>query len=517
MSSVRTKLFLSIGSIRVLSNYARLAVTFTSGLITVRVMGEIGTAALSTYLLTLALTGFAQFGKIVLRESAIPLLGLHWSEDSKRLSFAARTVIHGSVFAATFAAIAFVLFWITADLFDTGILRPSSVAIAFTCAGLQLIVSSLAMPALSALLVSKRLIAYNLALAMERLAEVIAVFAVYLLLSEESQSVQFSVFYVIATFLYIGVQGFVWLAASSGGSRALFALQSTTASWRDEVAFIRPFASYNLMIVIGFLLHQRLSTLLGNVLYGEEGILLFGIAFILVSYMHQITLGLAIGLDAFASRLRSGEDGQELLISSTIAQAAVAAMTLTSIWILGEPMVRLWVGGTLEDSGVGSRDIAFVASILTIGTFARTVSESWMKILNGRGAVGDYAPSIFAGALIHASILVLVAIAALEMGVAIPLIAASYSAIHVVVHLWVVPGRVGTRMGVPRTALLRIVAFWIVLFAGLAMACTAAASWLYILLAPTLTVLFLSLGGRRLVRLVAGLGSRHAASTDGAR
>ncbi|MFO6464829.1 hypothetical protein ACK8OR_10580 [Jannaschia sp. KMU-145] len=473
---------------RILSNYGRLAVTFASGLLIIRLIGGIDAGMLAAYLLIVAITGFAQIGKIVLQESAVPILGASWAGPPTRAADAVATVRRAAVLAALIGGLGFAVFTIFAGS-GLGEIASGPLRIALACAAIQLVASSLATPALYGLLVSGRVIAFNVALTAERLAELAAILLTVWLVTDTGPNTGLVAFYAGATILYCAVQALVVLAGRRTDPR--HRESNSVGPGQPDLALLRNLVGYNLLIVVGFLLHLRLGTLAVTFAYGPAGTLALGMAFLMMAYARQATMGLVIGLDASISRMREEAEASRLLRQSTYLQAVFAAFPLVGLWLLAEPLLRLWLGPALTEGSVRVELIAWAVRLLIVGAYARAVSEPWMKLLNGRGAVGDYAPALFRGALLNAGILGTVLIWQPPLGMAIVVIGSAFSVIHLVVHLWVLPRAVARRLGGTAGRLWGIAVAPLVAAAALAVMCLwlpGSAQWIYLPVAMALMV-----------------------------
>ncbi|WP_298436733.1 hypothetical protein [uncultured Jannaschia sp.] len=471
---------------RILSNYGRLAVTFASGLLIIRLLGGIDADMLAAYLLIVAITGFAQIGKIVLQESAVPILGASWAGPPTRAADAVATVRRAAVLAALIGGLGFAAFTMFAGP-GLGEIASGPLRIAMACAAIQLVASSLATPALYGLLVSGRVIAFNLALTAERLAELGAILLVVWLVTDPDPNTGLVAFYVVATIIYCAVQALVVLAGRKTSPQ--HQESSSVGSGHPDLALLRNLVGYNLLIVVGFLLHLRLGTLAATFAYGPAGTLALGMAFLMMAYTRQATMGLVIGLDASISRMRHAAEASRLLRQSTYLQAVFAAFPLVGLWLLAEPLLQIWLGPALLGGDVRVELIAWAVRLLIVGAYARAVSEPWMKLLNGRGAVGDYAPALFFGALLNAGVLGAVLFWQPSLGMAIAMITSAFSAIHLVVHLWVLPRAVARRLGGTAGRLWGIAIAPLALASALAVMCLwlpGSAQWIYVPVAMVL-------------------------------
>lgn len=439
---------------RIVSNYLRLLVTFASGLLIVRLLAEMGASTLNIYLIVVSGTGFAFFMKIVMQESVVPLLGLSF-EGRENRSFA-RTYWVSFLFAgiaSLFASAIFFALWLMRDKFDSGNLPVSTFALALASGALRTIVSSLATPPLQAVLVAGRVVAYNALLAAERLVDLVAVVAILLFATRATEAAQADMFFLSSAILYALVQAAAFVIARSTDRR--FGLHPVRIG-REDFVWTRGIFGWNIAIVVAFLLYLRFSTLAVNIAFGEGPTLVLGLVFLLIGYQRQISMGLVIGLDAMVARVYGGGAGdhgksaaiRDMILRSTYVQSVFSFGSVTILWVLADPLFRYWLGDSLHGSGWDVETAATLFRIMSLGVLARSLSENWMKILNGRGRVGTYAPWLLAGGAVYA-VIVLAGVILTKSADAVLLgLAVAFSSVYILNHIGVVPWRLVSEMGV---------------------------------------------------------------------
>lgn len=161
--------------------------------------------------------------------------------------------------------------------------------------------------------------------------------------------------------------------------------------------------SWNSAVHISMVLHQGLATVLMNLYFGLFGNAVFEVGHRLVSYVRMLTTGVTFGLDATSARL-SSEDSDEsmrlLITHSTRLQALVALPSGLIVLFLAEPLLRLWIGRSLDDPERAIPQAVIIAQILVSTLTLRAIADGWMNILYGAGYVRRYAPLILAGGII---------------------------------------------------------------------------------------------------------------------
>ncbi|MBV7380166.1 MATE family efflux transporter [Maritimibacter dapengensis] len=435
--------------IRIASNYLRLLVTFASGLLIVRLLAEIGASALNIYLIVISGTGFAFFMKIVMQESVVPLLGLSFEDRSFARTYWISFLF--AAFASLFACTIFLVLWLLRDKFDTGNLPDTTFALALASGALRTVFSSLATPPTQALLVVGRVVAYNVILASERLADLVAVVGLLVVAGDAGDVKLANAFFVTSAALYILVQVAAFAVARAADAR--FGFRPVRIGARD-LRWTRRIFGWNIAIVVAFLLYLRFSTLAVNVAFGEGPTLVLGLVFLLIGYQRQISMGLVIGLDAAIARLYgAGKPGpnaeiRAIVLRSTYVQSVFSFGSVTILWVLADPLFRYWLGDSLRGSGWNVETAATLFRIMSLGVLARSLSENWMKILNGQGRVGTYAPWLLAGGVVY-GVFVLIGINLNTSADTVLLIlAVVFSTLYVLNHVVVVPWRLVSEMGV---------------------------------------------------------------------
>ena len=443
---------------RIASNYLRLAVTFAVGLIVIRLMAEIGQSALMLYLLLIAGTGFAQLLKIVMQESVIPAMGLTFDGRSDR-SFGEVywAAIVTSLSAGVFGFVFFGLIWLCRGYFDFGALGDMAVTVAIGACAARTFTSSAATPFLHALLIDHRVVSYNVVLVLERLTELVAAIVAILLPPEYDLSQRVVIFYALSTCLYVALQAGVWIFAGRCDPR--FRARRAPLR-RADMRWIGGFLGWNVALVIGFALYARLSTLAVNAGLGEGATLTLGLVLALIGYQRQVAMGLVIGLDAAISRhygRGEAKDARTLVLRSTYVQAVFAAFSVAALWIFIEPILRLWLGRSLDGSAWDIGQTILLFKIMSVGIVARSVSEAWMKFLSGKGEIRAYAPAVLGGGIVFAAVTIF-AVTGFEAEQALIIIAATYAVMTALIHVGVIAIATARRLELTTARLLGLVA-----------------------------------------------------------
>jgi peptidoglycan biosynthesis protein MviN/MurJ (putative lipid II flippase) len=210
---------------------------------------------------------------------------------------------------------------------------------------------------------------------------------------------------------------------------------------------------WNSGVVGAMNLHERVANFIMNYFFGLWGNAVFSLALRLVSYIRMASLGLTFGLDSVSARISTTEDQQSLqsmFRHSTRMLGFVAFPAMVVVFILAEPLLRMWVGRSVENPAEVLPATEILVKIMVIGLTCRAVSDGWMKLFYGAGFIRKYAPYIFAGGLINPILSVLL-ILAFPKNAAYTGPAVAYSLVFIVVHMFLMPqitaGSVGLSLG----------------------------------------------------------------------
>jgi hypothetical protein len=421
--------------IRILSNYARLLLTFALGIILVRMMAEIGPDAALIYMLLISSTGIAAMFKFALQNALVPALGL---TIDGRGPHAFQTVLWTSfvagLAAGAFSLVLFGLFWLFSDSMNFGTLNERTIAIALMGTSVQAFASSVGTSALNLILVERRILLYNILLVLERLVVFLAALAALLLPAPTGVDERLQVFYVLVGLTSVLLQGLtMWLSSRRRPDLRLrrTALQRTVNLW------IAALVGWNAVVVIAFAFFTRWPPLVVNWAEGETMTLTIAIVLTLIGYQRQLSMGLVVGLDAAVSRMVGGDrdaDARRLAFRSTYLLAVFSAFSVAGVGLLAKPLLILWFGDSLTGTGWSPDLSAELFHIMSFGIAASILSEGWMKFLSGRGEVRSYAPHLFIAGLANMAA-VLIAAVLWDGEAALRIMAFCFSASFLVVNL----------------------------------------------------------------------------------
>lgn len=427
---------------RIAINLLRMASGFLLGLVFVRLLLHFGPDAAGVVLLLGTGLGIGTTAQQWLEMSLTPLLGLacNAKEPAKiRASFSEAVLASLAVSALVALTYGTLLLGVHVLSIPPALLDASRWFLAAKAA--QSLASTLLAPYVAACLVQGRMWTYNFNMLSERAADVVAIIATLALGFSDPSACLIS-----------------YALLSAAGRLACLLLVTASAlraspqfrwprgaderpSWRNAMGCLRD----NLQVVVGNTLYLRLDQLFINLSSGVLANLVFAVAAQLVAYVRLLTHGQAIGIEANAARLIAStpsrpESLAPLVQQSSRQQAVLVLPAVVLLAVLGDPILRLWLGPVFSDLQAGAASLSAVFLLLLTGMTARSLTEGWMRILNGAGHVRAYAWPTLVGACLNA---VLAGLAALVLrdDHALIAIAGLYAALQAAVHLVWVPLR----------------------------------------------------------------------------
>lgn len=438
----------STNRVRIVANYVRLLSSFALGLVLVRLLLGIGEEAYGLIALLGAGTGIASAIKEVVRASMVPELGTAYhSGSAERLRQTYNAALVVSPVAALLTLIAFALLVVAIHWIQVPAELVWAARIFVGAKAVQTVFTVCLAPTFNMYMVTERMVAYNVWVTVERLAEVAAAAIVVLMLRGSS----------------VGSQ-IVAYAAISAGLSIVSLLLSSALLMRDD-AELRPRPSavtlsatwsllhsvgWNAVVVLAMNLYTRMDMFIMNVMFGLAGNLVFGIASQLTFYVRQLTMGIVAGVDAVAARLASEANDhavQRLIRQSTRLQAMIVFPATLALLFLAKPLIVFWVGARISDPATTIPLIATMVRILIVGIAARSLSEGWMRILAGAGQVRLYAPTVLMAAISNPIVACLL-IYLFHAGYDLFAPAVAFSCLLFVVHLVYMPMVVARHYGI---------------------------------------------------------------------
>ena len=430
----------SRGIRRIATNYGRLIATMSMGIATVPLQVKwLGMQGFGLLGLVGSSVGLGRMLQDMMRSSMVRELGAAWhnKENGKfNHSYAAAfqvCVIVAILTALFFTGIIFLLphmkikeEWIAPAQWITG------------CEGVVTCLIVLLSPTINMFIVREYFFWHNLWTVVRRGAYLIATIIPFLIMDVTDIPKGLTLFGTIvlivnvaSTLLLVGVLFIV--------DRRMFpALRGSTPEAMRKVAGT---FGWNSGVVVAVNLHERVANFIMNYFFGLWGNAVFSLALRLVSYIRMATLGLTFGLDSVSARLASNEEDstlQSMFRHSTRMLSFVAFPAMVMVFILAEPLLRMWVGRSIENPSELLPPSEILVKIMVLGLTCRAISDGWMKLFYGAGFVRKYAPYVLLGGLFN-PVLSILFIMLLPKDSSYTGAAIAYSAVLLIVHMFVMP------------------------------------------------------------------------------
>ncbi|GEM_PF-609902 len=444
-------------TIRIVSNYARLASTLAIGILVVPLMFSwLGDEAFGLIAMLGTNIGLAAIFRQVMQMSLVRELGkaYHAGDAQFRRTFAALYRL-GTLFAGitvlTFGAmvLALPLFNIPPEL-----LTPTRWFVA--AQGVQAVAMVILSPTLNSFMVVERFVAYSVWYVSLRSVQLVAVVVLGFVLHIDDPA---------AGLFWFGI---VW----SGLSLLMYTIGVGVLVSRDrrlmptlrrpEPGAIREVAgtfSWNSGVQIAMNLHEQLPPILLNLVFGTLANAAWGVGFRLVAYIRMATTGMQFGSDAVSARLAKEDNPdarrqlQNLVQIQTRMTSVIAVPAAAAVFLFSYPILHIWVGNQVEDYAGVMPDAVLMVRVLAVALAARAVSDTWILVLYGAGMVRSYAPLVITGGVL-APVAGLVLIRTLPTDLAVIGPAIAFTAVFAGLHLGVIPFIAGRQLHINPFALL---------------------------------------------------------------
>ncbi|MEM9372170.1 MAG: hypothetical protein AAGA55_00875 [Planctomycetota bacterium] len=447
-------------TIRIVSNYARLASTLMIGILIVPLMFRwLGDVAFGLVAMLGTNIGLAAIFRQIMQKSLVRELGgaYHAGDRQFKRSFAALyrigLILAGiSVFTFGLLILLLPLFTIPPDLL-------SATRWFVAAQGIQSVLLVFLSPTLNCFLVIERFIAYSVWFVSLRLAQPIAIVLLgYVLHIDDPAS----------GLLWLGI---VW----SGLAILVYAVGVGVLVARDRrlaptlrtpepgaVREVMGTFSWNSGVQVAMNFHEMLPPILLNLVLGPLANAAWGVGFRLVAYIRMATTGMQFGSDAVSARLAKEDNAdarrqlQHLIGIQTRMTSVIAVPAGIGVFLFSFPILHLWVGAQVERYADVIPDAVLIVRVLTLALAARAVSDTWILVLYGAGMVRSYAPMVIAGGL-AAPVIGLALIHTLPEDLAVVGPAIAFTAAFAGLHLCVIPFIAGRQLHISPLALLSAV------------------------------------------------------------
>jgi len=439
---------------RVLANYTNLVARLTIGIIlTPFIVGWLGMEAFGLIALVGASAGFARLFEQMTTQSMIrEIAAAHHSGDDERFL---RTYNSSFVISIGVASLAFLVFLIVFLCLPYLNIRDDWLTAArwFVTAQATYTLAQVSLsPAYCVYRVKEQFWRFAVIMIAERATTLISAVILALGFHMEDIATAIRAHGLLWTGLLLLVLTIAVLGATIADRRLL------PRPWyirRREIRLVLGTVGWNSAVHVAMAMHERLAAVIVNVAFGLLGNGVFELGMRLISYVRMVTLGVTFGLDSAAARVSSTSTEQlrSLFHHSTRLHGVIAFPACLGVIALAEPIMHLWLAGSMEDADTMIPMAVMVTRVLAAALLARAISDGWLHIFYGAGYVRQYAPIVLVGGLVSpivSAIITWFAWNAQQAGhmpdvIAINAPAFGYALVFTVVHFFIVPP-IGARL-----------------------------------------------------------------------
>lgn len=420
---------------RMLANYVRLLMTLCLGLLLARLLlRAVGDDGFGLVAFLGSATGLAATLEQIVARSLIRELAAVYHSNS-RSSFVrlynASLLLCAIVAVFTLAIAGLLVLLLPVFGVPGSLFMP---AVWFVVAkGIQSFAMIILSPPCNMYLVTERMIAYNTWPVIDRMAMVVPA-AILVALDSNDTGMNIVAYGLGSAILTIFSR--LTAAATIVIQEPLLRPRLSRASRASAWLVVRA-GGWNTAVATAINMHIRLDNLIMFFLFGPLGGRLFGLATQLTSYARMVATGVTTGLDAVSARISSTDSDsglKRLLHHSTQLHGLVSFPATIGIFLLAEPLIRIWVGHLIQDSSTEIPMITTIIRVLCVGVAVRSVSDGWVMILYGAGHIRAYAPTVMFGAVCN-PVLAILLVNLLPESIRYTGPAWSFSLIFVVIHL----------------------------------------------------------------------------------
>lgn len=425
---------------RIATNYGRLTATMAMGIATVPLQFKwLGMEGFGLLGLVGSSVGLGRMLQDMMRSSMVRELGAAWHNREDcifRQSYAAAfqvCIIVALLTALFFVGIIFILPYM--DIREDWIGAAQWIT---ACEGLTTCLIVLLSPTINMFVVREYFFWHNLWTVVRRSAYLIATIIPFLIIGVEDIPRGLTLFGTIV--LIVNVVGTLLLVV------VFFVLDhrmfpAFRGSTKESMKKVAGTFGWNSSVIVAVNLHERIANYIMNLFFGLWGNAVFSLALRLVSYIRMATLGLTFGLDSVSARLSTKEEHstlQSMFKHSTKMLSFVAFPAMVFVFLLAEPLLRMWVGKSVENPTEILPQSEILVKIMVLGLTCRAISDGWMKLFYGAGFVHKYAPYILFGGLFN-PILSIIFILVMPKSLGYTGAAIAYSTVLIFVHMFVMP------------------------------------------------------------------------------
>ena len=444
------------GLVRVFSNYSRLGSTLAMGIIEVPILiAWLGKDAFGLISLLGPTIGLGAVVQDILTRSMVREMGqAHHSDDREyfRRIYNGCWVYSALAFPVSIALFTLVIVLLVPALNIEESLRTPAIVMAVCIAGFSCL-TVLVTPTFNMYVVQERFAWQNAFLLGRRASLVIAAVVLFFVVGIKDPAEGLIAYAIVGqglnTLQLAGAVLFQWIRSPDLRPRPT---QTDRAALRE----IGSTFGWNSGVVATTNIADNLPLIFVNLYFGLSANAIYGLARRLASYARMITVGMTFGIDAVSARVSAGKDDvamERLLRHSTRLNALVALPAAVAIFILVNPLIRLWLGRATDDPEYVVRG-ASIAQILVISTAIRGISEGWQRLLYGAGHVQRFAPLVIM-ANVGTPLLLWIAMETVPDSLQFHTPAIAYAALAIVLNLVLLPMLGARILGTSISAYLR--------------------------------------------------------------
>jgi hypothetical protein len=437
-------------TIRIASNYVRLAASVILGLYLYRVLTDaLGDKAVGLVFLLTSTVGIAAIVEEATSWSMIRELGAshHGGDDA-----AFRSMFNSAVaLSVGLATLILIVFGVLLGCLPLMNIEPALQAAAWWFVIAKAIETAkfvFLSPQFNMYLVTERMVAYNFWLTMRRMTTFAAALSLIWLNAGGDParglilfgwlSCALMVAATIVAVIIIMVQDRRLIPslrfASRSGIRSLLGISGWNLSVLGSQAFVLPLGAIIMNVAFDLKLNQ-----------------VFGYATTLSGYARMLASGMTVGLDAVAARISTAHaagDLRSLLRTSTMLHAVAVFPAVVGIGILAQPMLQLWIASKIQvDPASTIAAAATLTRILLIGFAGLLFCDCWTRVLFGAGHVRRYAPIMVIGNF-AAPVVAIALLFLIPGGARYTAVAWAFTIIHTGFFMAFIPRRVASALDV---------------------------------------------------------------------
>ena len=424
---------------RVLANYAGLLGTLIVSFLLVRILLKFGEEAFGIISLLGSGTGLGAIVQETVRAGTVPVLGNAFHDrDVERFKHTLSSAMFVSLLAAMVTVLIYAVLLLCIPLFQI----PEELHGAARCfvilMGLSSCFTVAASPLVNMLAVSERMTAFNVTNLLMRLSDLLA--GAITMYAFNSLTAADSIVTYGILFTVLGSAVLFATSAYTIRTEPRIEMRLSLVRLQEAKLFTRS-AGWNAGVNFAMSLYSKADTVIYNLFFGLFGSMVFGIANQLTFYVRRAASGIVNGIDAVSARVAnsgSANDMLKLLERSTFHQALVILPLSALQIIFTREIVDFWVADRLESPAQSAPVICALIQLLTVGVCARSLSDSWLKIMSGNDKVRSYAPWIFLGGICN-PIIAIVGIRFSSEAASFYVAPVVFSALLVIVHLGIIP------------------------------------------------------------------------------